>query len=429
MKPSLLVVLFLWGCGGDHTADSSVDAAIDGAGSSLATIVVEANGEPVADVDVVVHNQDGSFRESLAAEADGVITVMEPSSAIVTVIVLNELISIYEVEAGDSLVLDLSSPERIDRGNMSVAIKPPPQNTVSTRVFNGCQELNALNWQTPVSLFLRQSCVNSDKVHALGVAYGPSATILGVAGVKDVPVQGNSGAAISLPDWQTDFADFRFGIDNGSLADISGFYATQMVGSVPFRAPLKSSPSQPFIWQVVPNFADTTEYSFFVSQSQPTPSGAIASKMFYGKRLPTTTTEDVFDLATEQLPVITESFVDNTSIDSFTLSWTSSAPLDSVDGIITRTRYLSAGLEFRWAFVLPAGTTQVTSPVLPAPFASMAPLAASTVDRPYVVAMESTVVSGYSQFKVAAMSLIEGPRLFSSDNQTLRGAVYFPPIF
>ena len=386
----------------------------DAPAPSGVTVTVKQQGAPQKDVRVIFHDATGAVTGDFKSDATGVVT--QPVAPSMVTVLAPDVeagfapLTYLGVAEGDSLTVELGG----DSPNGS-----PPLGEYSVTLGGGFD--NVQSYWVQASRDCWSNSGPADDAFIIGVTaecVGAKGVVLATASQDGQPqafsfaknlAKPMGGSTVTVGPLPAFVAPGSLTVTAANVPPNAYFRASvaAVADGLPFDIGVSSelNAGSPVTFRVPAGFADAHQAS--VSGFSASSSVAII------KREPATVSSIAFDHAS-LLPGLTDANVVATDLKRPKLTWSSSAPLNAVDGGVVALRWYAGSASMQWRFVVPPGTTEVTAPALPADLA-IPPSVEADVQWSDIAFAEATFIADYKAFKSLAIPANHDVSVLSRD--------------
>ncbi len=385
------------GPAGDDDATTDTDAPMP---SGPVTVRVLDDGVAIPDVAVVLHANDGTALAELSTDGNGEVSIDDPpSGAMVTVLREStqgarfQLSTVVGIEPGDSILIGTPGAPNEPTTQVRVTFPGAFPNADSYIGDLGCSGLSGV--VNPGSIVTRDvgvSCLGDDDDFDVLAFAREGTTLRAFAAVHDVPQAASGPTDLVVSDWQP--AETRtFGFVNlpndVTQTDIDVRFAMDEIGQ---------QPAQPASGAAVIVPPSSLVEGWYVRSIIRTVSGAETRMWSRRQVLPASTPDPVELDFTTYGPQFDSMDLDTTTPSRPTTSWTTSAPIASLDAIAVQLVWTDPQIH-SWTLIVPANATTVTAPALPTSAAAFLPTASVDYLRAITFAFSFAGNGGYAGFR------------------------------
>jgi hypothetical protein len=382
-------------------------------------ITVYEDGAPLAQVDVVFHNPDGTVHESKLTNSQGQAeSVLEPGGLVTVAQAFGagdyQLTTIAGVKPGDDLVFgDQTAYDSTQLGSVSVTFPSSglPAGADYAQVYDGCDSTydqvsaGVLN---PTAVRIFEDCIRvGNEVHVVAVVYDVMGQPLAFTHETNVALSGSPlSASVQLPAWRTDWGAITLTANNmpanvwrvSSELDLSARGTSYWPSDQPpdILAPPAGQPLT-YDFRFAKGFADQIGYGLTLFRgTEDVPEG----QQLWARYIDSPSTTETIDLATKLMPAVTVTSV-TTVGGREGIGWSSTAPLTGADAIYSIAFWNVDPNSHQWWMLIPGDTDQFQPfPELPPTLADFRPPAGTPpAGPPAVIVFDMSNVADYDEFR------------------------------
>lgn len=419
------------GCGddkksGDQDAGTSDVGSVDDAGvkedegaipdrgadaGAMATVRVVNYGEPIADVTVVFHSEDGEVLGTATTDKDGKASYDIGDGGMATAIMSHVdlgLVTLTGIKPGDDVVIgDGNKPqaEPAEVGKASVKLPGDFAGAAGYKIDIGCNadgEISAT--EAAVELAILEPCLTTGKkINVFAVAmdeYGPIA----YSAAKDVALAAAGQLTnVTLPDWSTTWQEVPFTVTSVPQSAMVLLFPGLTIDGAGMAMPDAMAMAA----------AGTANASVTLPQGWTGAFGYMAMVPMGEKEmsmridnLADVPASLALDYANDFIPSPGKPNVDATDPARPKISWNASTVGDGTMAGIGWAPQGDPPMPTKyWVILMPPGTSSVQLPALPAELAGEAPPEGATIE-PEVVVFEASFIDGWDKLRLDFMTQV-----------------------